>query len=54
MTEQEAIEFIFKFIFEILPAIFAIALFLEQAWRIEDDRRLQKQIDELRKEIQKR
>ena len=37
----------------IFSAIFAIAIFLEQAWRIEDDRRLQKQIDELRKEIEK-
>ena len=37
----------------IFAAIFAIALFLEQAWRIEDDHRLQKQIDELRKEVEK-
>lgn len=37
----------------IFAAIFAMALFLEQAWRIEDDRRLQRQIDELRKEVEK-
>ena len=37
----------------VIFALLFVAIMLEQAWRIEDDRVLQKQIDELRKEIEK-
>lgn len=37
----------------VIFALLFVAIVLEQAWRIEDDRTLQKQIDELRKKIEK-
>lgn len=37
----------------VIFALLFVAIVLEQAWRIEDDRILQKQIDELRKKIEK-
>ena len=33
----------------VILILLCVGLFLEQAWRIEDDRKLQKQIDELRR-----